>query len=401
MSRVARVDLLILGVVGGAVALAGSPSPSPKLAGSKADVWRPSVVTNGCAMILENDVVVMPATVAWDEWGPRDKLVLGVHHARGALRRADPRTQCPDGPYNGTARMLPYSVLSNFWHLLQHLVVAEPAAPDEVVLPMRRRPMLLPHGARHARYHQPVRDLHTFQMFKFLLPAAGVDPDAFLNTTDRLLGGECLCFETIHMGFVHFSPDRVQPDGTVRGRNTVADADMYRRASSAIMSHYGVSVPGPGRGRPLVLFILRRKKRFIGNEAELVKATAWQGASYNIRFEHLESMSLVEQFRLARAATVIVGVHGAGLAWCTMMEPTSRSAVVEIVASNWVGAGTYQQRKLPRHYEDLSRAMGLQYVRLAQPLCPGEENTRIFGWNDKTCLIVNASAVASALQDLL
>jgi hypothetical protein len=76
-------------------------------------------------------------------------------------------------------------------------------------------------------------------------------------------------------------------------------------------------------------------------------------AKHNIKVYHLETMSFVEQIRLVRSAKMVMGVHGAGLAWIVFCCPETK--VLEIMDTT-EGFG---------HYRDICSKIGLSYSLFA------------------------------------
>ncbi len=97
--------------------------------------------------------------------------------------------------------------------------------------------------------------------------------------------------------------------------------------TSLLLSSLLLHEEGPSAEAPLVTFISRRNKRFIFNEAELVRVALALGA--RARVVALESTPLYEQLALLRQTSVLVGVHGSGLINSQVLRPGG--AIIQLV----------------------------------------------------------------------
>lgn len=85
------------------------------------------------------------------------------------------------------------------------------------------------------------------------------------------------------------------------------------------------------------------------NEAEILPILQRNGFTVY----HLENMSFIEQIRLFRSAKIVMGVHGAGLAWIVFCDLASK--IVEIMDTSY-GFG---------HYRNICDQLGLSYSLFA------------------------------------
>jgi len=76
-----------------------------------------------------------------------------------------------------------------------------------------------------------------------------------------------------------------------------------------------------------ILFILRRGTREITN-IDFVK----KELDANIKYVYLEDIQIKEQIELYANADIVIGVHGAGLAWCVFMK--KKSLLLEMYPGN-------------------------------------------------------------------
>jgi len=75
---------------------------------------------------------------------------------------------------------------------------------------------------------------------------------------------------------------------------------------------------------------------------------------YNIKVYHLETMTFVEQIQLFRSAKLIIGPHGAGLAWILFCNPAAK--IVEI-------ANTLDKQG---HYRNICNHLKLSYTQYSE-----------------------------------
>jgi hypothetical protein len=78
-----------------------------------------------------------------------------------------------------------------------------------------------------------------------------------------------------------------------------------------------------------ILFILRRGKREITNTNDVKQGLA---NINNIDYAYLEDHSIKAQIEKYMNADIVVGVHGAGLAWCVFMK--KKSLLIELYPGN-------------------------------------------------------------------
>ena len=99
--------------------------------------------------------------------------------------------------------------------------------------------------------------------------------------------------------------------------------------------------------------ILQRSRRRFLNIPELEQAA--RDANINVRVVDFEQMSATDQFLTARCTRVLVGVHGAGLAWLYALKPPG--GLIEFQWSGWE----------PFAYSEKAREVGLQSRLLKIP----------------------------------
>lgn len=145
-------------------------------------------------------------------------------------------------------------------------------------------------------------------MFQFMLPAVG-DPEKFNNRTKRLLDGECLCYDTISVGFETLE---LKNSDSPFGRNPSTDLYMARLLTQfryRMDQHYRPKLPQKGVV-PLALIVLRPKDprgnqpRHFVNEDEFVNSRVWKIVPYRVQFVRLEELTPLQQYILVRSVDV-------------------------------------------------------------------------------------------------
>jgi hypothetical protein len=116
-------------------------------------------------------------------------------------------------------------------------------------------------------------------------------------------------------------------------------------------------------GKPMVTFISRREKRFILNEASLVRVALALGAQ--VKVVVLESLPLFEQLKIFRSTDVLIGVHGSGLINSQFMR--KGSAVIQLIPLGVQGAASF--------FQSTALAAGVRYYELKRTL---EDKTNPF-----------------------
>jgi hypothetical protein len=130
-------------------------------------------------------------------------------------------------------------------------------------------------------------------------------------------------------------------------------------SSLLLLSEEG-SVARHSRGAeaPLVTLISRRDKRFVLNEATLVRVVLALGV--RVKVATLEDMPLYEQAHLLRSTDVLVGVHGSGLINSFFLRPGS--AILQLVPLGVKGASSF--------FEPPAMAAQVAYLELNQQSPP-------------------------------
>ena len=83
-----------------------------------------------------------------------------------------------------------------------------------------------------------------------------------------------------------------------------------------------------------------------------------------VKFAVMESLSVMEQYELVSTSRALAGMHGMGLAWAMLLasDAGGKASCLEI---------TGQWAKFNRlDYYSLSKANGVQYIRLSMPNAP-------------------------------
>eukprot|EP00435_Cladocopium_sp_Y103_P071121 s46_g36.t2 len=141
---------------------------------------------------------------------------------------------------------------------------------------------------------------------------------------------EKICFQQGTVGFRSFRYDMKEPQ---MSRQHLA---LFRRA---LALHAGVTLAKETQCEVLIINRAAGRPRHISNlhllTARLQLSRLGRGPRFQVLSRALESHSLLEQFALASQADVLVGAHGAGLAWMVAMNPGS--AVLELMPENLPG----------------------------------------------------------------
>jgi hypothetical protein len=111
-----------------------------------------------------------------------------------------------------------------------------------------------------------------------------------------------------------------------------------------------------GDGKPIVTFISRREKRFILNEAALVRVALALGAQ--VKVVVLESLPLFEQLNIFRSTDVLIGMHGSGLINSQFMR--QGSAVIQLIPLGVQGAASF--------FQSTAVSAGVRYFELKRKL---------------------------------
>ena len=162
--------------------------------------------------------------------------------------------------------------------------------------------------------------------------------------------GKCNCYRRMYGGHSKWMPPPYMKPG-----RRVAD---FRSALAASVGRL------PAQRR--ILFQLRHNGvRQIVNEAEVVSSVqADQVVGGLVKFAVMESLSVMEQYELVSTSRALAGMHGMGLAWAMLLasDAGGKASCLEI---------TGQWAKFNRlDYYSLSKANGVQYIRLSMPNAP-------------------------------
>lgn len=128
---------------------------------------------------------------------------------------------------------------------------------------------------------------------------------------------------------------------------------------------YGLALPRPAPRRPLVLLVLRvggSRARIVANGQELAQAIrALTGA--RVDAVDLAALSFREQYLRVQAASVLLGMHGAGVAHATSMQVglPGCCALLEMFPAADAGFSSIHG------YGNAARWVGVRYVRYQTP----------------------------------
>ncbi|CAK9097064.1 unnamed protein product [Durusdinium trenchii] len=172
------------------------------------------------------------------------------------------------------------------------------------------------------------------------------------------------CFQRGTVGFRSFRYDMKDPQ---MGQQEVA---LFRRALARAAEGGHGAKPRRASTQRLVLMIRRAKgqPRHISNLGQLEASLRRSRSRWVVEGRALESLSLLEQFSLASQADVLVGAHGAGLAWMVAMHPGS--AVTELMPPTLPGyiacIETWDHPRNLRHgiYGGLAHTVGQHHICL-------------------------------------
>jgi len=178
----------------------------------------------------------------------------------------------------------------------------------------------------------------------------------------QMLQAPCTCFDRL----VSFTGGFAQAD--VRSRDSVW---AFRRASvrnarAAVASASWLSaVDADARD---ILFLLRRGGRrvIVNEEALLGEALAGQPRLRRVSFEG--DVPVVEQMLIVSTATVLIGVHGAGISGYVTFLPSHlrKTACIEIRPRSLGNAGAWKPI-----VENLARVAGVRFFALDAEHSPG------------------------------
>ena len=102
---------------------------------------------------------------------------------------------------------------------------------------------------------------------------------------------------------------------------------------------------GRCEGMAAVVILDRVHRRILNAEALAARARGLRHAATVVRFE---GMTLPEQFRIVRCASLLVSVHGAGQQWVTFMRKGTR--ILSIGWKDWP----------PNYYKQAAKDAGVQ-----------------------------------------
>jgi len=158
-------------------------------------------------------------------------------------------------------------------------------------------------------------------------------------------------------------------DGWERDRacSFVAPSALLQRfnleSRHALGKRYGLEEAPPSRTTISVLIVDRKasanKDRHLADLETLAAALrAAADGTFAVRVEDLAAMSLEEQFRLLESTDVLVGAHGAGIAWGAWQLPLGAPTCCGVV--ELFPPGRYDQ---VRGHGNFARALGYAYAR--------------------------------------
>lgn len=148
-----------------------------------------------------------------------------------------------------------------------------------------------------------------------------------------------------------------KPKGQIKSvsGNTVTFSSFLLN-SLLLQAEEGGTEREAGDGKPIVTFISRREKRFILNEAALVRVALALGAQ--VKVVVIESLPLFEQLKIFRSTDVLIGMHGSGLINSQFMR--RGSAVIQLIPLGVQGAASF--------FQSTAVSAGVRYFELKRKL---------------------------------
>eukprot|EP00439_Symbiodinium_sp_Y106_P052076 s1967_g6.t4 len=254
---------------------------------------------------------------------------FGAFHSAEWINVLDPEEQFPIG--RGTSGELfivpvgtPYP---NLWHALHWWVPALVHKQEQGWDPSKIHVGVVfdsrPRNGQRWEVEMPGSDTERFAAFHgVILRLLSSNPVRFVAHE-----GNMSCFAEASVGFRSFRYDLVTPQVTRQ------DVEVFRRALQTAVGMDRRPLNTESGSFPRVLIIQREKgqPRYIVNLGHMLRVLR-RSHGFVTDWQQLEKHALLEQFSLVAQTNILVGAHGAGLAWMVAME--TGSAVVELMPGN-------------------------------------------------------------------
>ena len=259
---------------------------------------------------------------------------------------------------NETLFLTTFTAPSNWFHLAYHAIPSSEffhrLLAEEYQGVVTVLPMLLPFKDREV--HFPLAEIdssaQSWRPYNLLLWSLGpIHVHKFRADIAELLKSPCTCFPRAYGGHSKFEPS---PKKGIRLESPPPSAliPRFQNFQSRVALNMGIAnLTIQNR----VLLVLRNGTRKFMNEKETiteVKKTL-SSTSFFCQPVRFEKMSLEEQVKLVMTSRILIGYHGQGLAWTSMLRTALKPcATIELFAASLT---------LPNDYRDFSSANNVTY----------------------------------------
>lgn len=247
----------------------------------------------------------------------------------------------------------------NWFHLAYHAIPSSEffhRISQEVRGGVTVLPMLLPFKDREV--HFPLTDIdssvQSWRPYNLLLWSLGpMYVRKFRADVAELLKSSCTCFPRSYGGHSEIEPS---PKRGLRLKSPPPSvlAPRFQNFQSRVALNMGTAnLTLENR----VLLVLRNGTRKFLNEEETIAEVdkALSSTSFFCQPVRFEKMSLEEQMQLVMTSRMLIGYHGQGLAWTSMLRTALKPcATIELFAAGLT---------LPGDYRDFSAANNVNYFR--------------------------------------
>ena len=243
--------------------------------------------------------------------------------------------------------LMPSTHINNLWHLLHQIFLLYKYIKIKNIDTKNLYPIFF------NTFYERQGDITQGNYNKIIFKGLGFDEKIFKELFEVFKKNEFItinnlfyCNEKLNYNNYFLPPNPTQGIFFPKQFQIVENEPLFSQFKQDIIQNFGLIKEK--KQNKQVTFILRRNTRIIDNIEEI----QLQLSNLNIQYIYFEDHSLEKQLEIVYNTDILIGVHGAGLAWFVFME--DRSKLIEIYPGN----------SITDNYVRWSKIANVEYINL-------------------------------------